>query len=93
MHYPKRAIPGDFLEWRRRVRRAARAGELRISVTRTADFVVVENREYEVSDDDLGATADVMAATLDGRMLTFAEALRARRRQRMRLVDPPTPND
>jgi hypothetical protein len=93
VHYPRQTVAGDFLDWRRQVRKAARARGLRISVTRRADFVVVENTDYEVSDDDARATADVLEATLAGRTRSFDDALRARRQQRMRLVVPPSPKD
>lgn len=93
VHYAKQSVPADFLQWRREVRTAARAQQLRVSITRTADFVIVENRDYEVSDDDRRASTDVIAATLAGQTLSFDDAVRARRRQRMHLITPPTPND
>lgn len=89
VHYLKTAVPGEFTVWRRSLRQFARRGNLHISVIRTSEFVVVENREYEVSDEDSLATTDVIGAQLLGQDLTFAEAVNARRRLRMRLVDLP----
>jgi hypothetical protein len=87
--YPLPMIPGEFEDWRRRVRRAARADDLRVSIRRTAGFVVVENLDYEVPADHLGAVADVTGAWTEGRELSFDDALHARRRQRLRLVRDP----
>ena len=86
VHFAKAAVPGEFTVWRRGLRQFARAGDLRISVLRTSDFVVIENRDYEVSVDDDLALADVIGAHLIGGELCFDDALRARRRQRMRIV-------
>ena len=91
-HYPLPMIPGEFEDWRRRVRRAARADDLRVSVRRTAGFVVVENLGYEVAADHLGAVADVVGALTEGRELAFDDALHARRRERLRLVRDPAPD-
>ena len=88
VHYVKDVVPGEFNAWRRRVRQAARVGDLRISVTRSRDYVIVENLDYEVSDEDSLATSDVIGALLDGQDLLFEEAVRARRRQRLRVVRP-----
>lgn len=94
VHYPKSAVPGEFTLWRRRLRQCARSGDLRISVLRTSDFVVIENCDYEVSEDDDLALTDVIGAHLTGGELSFNDALRARRRQRMRIVpDPDGPSE
>ena len=86
VHYPKVEIPGEFTGWRRGVRRAARAGDVSIGVIRTNDFVLVENRDYQVSEDDDLATADVIDARLTGRVLSYDDALHRRRRARLRVV-------
>jgi hypothetical protein len=86
VHYRKSEMPGDFLAWRRRVRQQARAEELSISVIRTADFVVVENRDWQPSGDDDLAVADVIEGVLTGNPIQFDEALQRRRRQRLRTV-------
>ena len=75
--------------WRRRIRQAARLAEVRISVTRGVDYVLIENRDFEVSEEDILATTDVIGARILGRDLTFDDAVRARRRQRLRVVLPP----
>ena len=81
------AIPGDFMEWRRRVRQAARARELRVSITRSDGmFVLVDNLDYEVPDDQRNALADVIGARLAGQQVSYEDALYARRRSRLRLV-------
>jgi hypothetical protein len=51
--------------------------------------VIVENVDFESSDDDNRATADVIGAVFEGRSLSFDEALHAVRRQRMRVVPSP----
>lgn len=91
--FPLSAIPGDFVEWRRRVRQAARARELRVSITRSAEmFVLVDNLDYEVPDDHRHALADVIGARLTGQELRYDDALYARRRARLRIVRNVTPN-
>ena len=59
---------------------------MRISVTRSVDFVIVENRDYETSDDDTLALNDVIDAHLRGQDLIYDQALHVRRRQRLRFV-------
>ena len=86
VHYAKAAVPGEFAAWRRKIREAARAGGLSVSIIRTNDFVVIESRDYEVSADEDLATADVIDAAIAGRALSFVDALHARRRQRLRVV-------
>lgn len=79
-------VPGDFNTWRRAVRRRARAEQLRISIRRVAQFVVIENLDYKASQDDLSALADVLGGRLEGRAVEFDEALHARRRARLKPV-------
>jgi hypothetical protein len=89
VHYLKVAVPAEFTVWRRRVRQVARIANLRISVTRSRDFVIIENLDFEFSDEDTLATHDVIDAHLNGQDLSFEDAVRARRRQRLRVVPPP----
>ena len=86
VHYPSTAVPGEFTVWRRRLRQVARAAEVRISVTRGVDYLLIENLDYEVSDEDSHALTDVIEAHLLGGALSFDEAVRARRRRRLRLA-------
>jgi hypothetical protein len=88
VHYSRAAVPGEFTVWRRRLRQVARVAHIRISVTRGTDYVLIENLDYEVSDDDSRALTDVIEAHILGRDLTFVDAVRARRRQRLRLAPP-----
>lgn len=88
VHYPRTAVPGEFTVWRRRLGQAVRLAEVRISVTRGADYILVENRDYEVSEDDSRALTDVIEAHLLGGDLAFDDAVQARRRQRLRLAPP-----
>ena len=88
VHYPKGSVPAEFTVWRRRVRQYARVADVRIRVTRSRDYVIVENLDFEVNDEDLLATSDVIGAHLDGQSLSFEDAVRARRRQRLRVVPP-----
>jgi hypothetical protein len=88
VYYPRTLVPGEFTVWRRRLRQVARLAEVRISVTRSIEYVVVENPDFEISDEDTLATNDVIDAHLDGRNLSFDDAARARRRQRLRVVPP-----
>jgi hypothetical protein len=90
VHYAKTAVPGEFAAWRRKIREAARAGDLSVSVIRTNDFVVIESRDYQVSADEDLATADVIDAALAGKALSFVDALHARRRERLRVARSPT---
>jgi hypothetical protein len=82
VHYPTVAVPGEFTAWRRRLRQVARTADVTCSV----DYVLVEGRDYQISEEDTDTTTDVIEAHLLGQQLTFEQALRARRRQRMRLA-------
>jgi hypothetical protein len=88
VHYPPSAVPGEFILWRRQVRQVARLAGIRISVTRGVDFVLVENCDYEVSEEDSLATTDVIGAHILGRDLSFDDAVYARRRTRLQLAPP-----
>ena len=89
VHYPKTSVPGEFTVWRRRLRQVARLAAVRISVSRGGDNVLIENVDFEVSEEDRLATTDVIEAHIVGRDLTFDDELRVRRRQRLRVVPPP----
>lgn len=89
VHYPRTAVPGEFTVWRRRLREVAPAAQVRISVTRGLDYVLIENLDYEVSVEDSRALTDIIEAHIVGRDLTFDDAVHARRRQRIRLAPPP----
>src|SRR6476620_5748807 len=71
VHYPQAAVPGEFAVWRRRLRQVARLGKARISVSRGIDYVLIENLDFEVSEEDSLATTDVIEAHILGRDLTF----------------------
>ncbi|WAX58546.1 hypothetical protein M6B22_07215 [Jatrophihabitans cynanchi] len=86
VHFPVESVPGDFVAWRRRVRQRARADALSISVIRAGGLVVVENREWESSDAEDSAVADVIAGVVTGDRVTYDEALYRRRRERLRLT-------
>jgi hypothetical protein len=93
VHYPKAAVPGEFTVWRRRLRQLARVAEIRISVTRGTDYTLIENLDFQISDDDSLALTDVIEAHLVGKDLSFGDAVHARRRQRLRLAPPPENGD
>lgn len=86
VHLPLDQVPGRFEDWRRAVRRKARAEGMRVSIRRVAQFVLVENLDYEVPADDMQALGDVIGARIEGSDVRFDEAVKARRRARMRLV-------
>ncbi len=88
VHYPRSVVPGEFTVWRRQLRQVARLAEVRISVTRGVDYLFIENLDYEVSREDSLATVDVIEAHIVGHDLSFDDAVRARRRQRLRLAPP-----
>jgi hypothetical protein len=88
LHYSRSSVPTEFVAWRRRLRQAAQVAGLSIRVVRTTDYVVVESRDYEISEDEEGATADVIGGFMVGHRVTYDDALYARRRQRMSVVRP-----
>jgi hypothetical protein len=59
---------------------------VRISVTRGADYLLIENVDYEISAEDGFALTDVIEAHILGGDLSFDDAVHARRRQRLRLA-------
>jgi hypothetical protein len=86
--WPLSQLPADFVGWRRELRRAARAADLRISVRRGERYFMVEHLEHELTEDEQLAMTDVVDAALRGKSLPFETALKARGRQRLRMVDP-----
>jgi hypothetical protein len=88
VHYPRTAVPAEFVVWRRRLRQVARGADMRISVTRGIDYVLIENCDFEVSEEDSLALTDVIEAHILGGDLTFGDAVQARRRRRLRLAPP-----
>ena len=86
VHFPVESVPGEFVAWRRRVRQRARGDGLSISVIRAGGFVVVENREWERSEAEGSAVADVIQGVLTGDRVTYDDALHRRRRERLRLT-------
>jgi hypothetical protein len=86
VHFPVESVPGEFVAWRRRVRQRARGDGLSISVIRAGGLVVVENREWEPSEAEGSAVADVIQGVLTGDRVTYDDALHRRRRERLRLT-------
>jgi hypothetical protein len=86
--WPLSQLPEDFVGWRREVRRAAKAADLRISVRRGERYFLVEHLDHELTEDEQLAMTDVVDAALRGKSLPFEAALKARGRQRLRAVDP-----
>lgn len=91
VHFLLDRVPGDFESWRRALRRRARAEQLRVSIRRVSQFVIIENLDHEVSADDMDALADVIGGRIEGRDVEFDEALHARRRARLRLITESEP--
>ena len=85
--WPATAIPGEFADWRRATRAAARAAGLRVSIRRLPGMVFVMHVDHVVTADDLQAFGKVTAAQLDGTELSWDEALHQAARQRL----PPVP--
>jgi hypothetical protein len=86
VHYPRTAVPGEFTLWRRRLRQVARLANVRISVTRGVDYFLVENLDYQVSEEDSFALTDVIEAHILGEDLSFHDAVQARRQRRLHLA-------
>lgn len=86
VYWPLEDLPADYTGWRRQVRKAARAADLRVSIRRGERHFWVEHVDHEQTEDERWAVADVMDAVLRGGPLSFEDALKARARQRMRLI-------
>jgi hypothetical protein len=84
-------VPGEFVSWRRSLRQAAKAIDLRISVIRASGLVVVVYPDHEESEDERHAMADVIDAVYRGEKLTHEDAVRRRGRQRLTAVNDPQP--
>ncbi|MBN9619465.1 MAG: hypothetical protein J0H43_06995 [Actinobacteria bacterium] len=87
--WPLTALPEDFLGWRRRVRAAARAADLRISVRRVNEIAFVEHVDHVVTDDQYTAFGKVIQAQVDGRELDWDDALHEAARDRLRPLPGP----
>ena len=87
--WPAEAIPVEFTDWRRRTRAAARAANLRISVRRVSGMVFVEHLDHIVTEDQINAFGNIIAAHADGATLTWDQARRQAARQRLK----PVPRD
>lgn len=88
--WPADAITGDFLEWRRRIRAAARKAELRISVRRVHGMVLVDHLDHVVSEDQINAFGKVIASTMPGAQpVTYEQTLHEAARERLK----PLPRD
>jgi hypothetical protein len=89
--WPLDAIPGEFPDWRRRIRAAARSAGLRISVRRVDGLVFIVHVDHVVTDDQINAFNKVIAGTvsaaLDGEPpVTYEQALQGARRDRLKIV-------
>ena len=92
--WPLAALPDDFLGWRRRVRAAAREAGLRISVRRVNEIAFVEHVDHVVTSDQYSAFSKVIQGQIDGRKITWEQALHEAGRDRMKTVaDSKPPSD
>lgn len=87
VHFALASVPGDFVAWRRQVRQRACAEGVSISVIRASGLVAVVSRDWESTEAEDAAVADVLDAVLTGQPISYDEALHRRRRGRLRLVD------
>jgi hypothetical protein len=88
---PLNDIPGEFTDWRRRIRAAARSAGLRISIRRVDGLVFIGHVDHVVTDDQINAFNKVIAGTvsaaLDGEPpVTYEQALHEARRDRLKIV-------
>jgi hypothetical protein len=88
--WPLDAIPGEFTDWRRRMRAAARSAGLRISVRRVDGLVVIGHVDHVVTDDQINAVNKVVAGTVsaalaEGPPITYEQALREAKRNAVQL--------
>lgn len=86
VYWPFEQLPADFAGWRRSAWRAARAADLRVSIRRGERHFWIEHVDHEQTEDARWAVADVMDAVLRGETVSFEDAVKARARQRIRLV-------
>ena len=93
--YPLEAVPSNFVLWRRKIRDEAKRLDIRVSVIRSGDVVLVHNPDHEPSQDELRATMAVMGSLTADLLaqsdepptaLTFDEALHREQRARLRIV-------
>lgn len=84
--WPLAALPDDFLGWRRRIRAAAREATLRISVRRVGELAFIEHVDHVVTDDQNSAMSKIIGAHLDGRTISWDDAVHESARDRMNLV-------
>lgn len=93
--WPADAITGDFLEWRRRIRSAARAADLRISVRRVHGLVLIDHVDHVVTEDQITAFGKVVASSMPGEQpITYEQAMHQAARERLKPVprdDIPSP--
>lgn len=89
--WPLAALPDDFLGWRRRVRAAAREAHLRISVRRVKEVAFVEHLDHLVTDDQYSAFGKVVEAQIDGREISWNQALHEAARDLMTAVPDKSP--
>ena len=88
------ALPEDFISWRRQIRAAAREANLRISVRRVNGIAFVEHLDHEVSDDQYSAFGKVVEAGIEGREITWDQALHQASRERLTAIpDTPSPTN
>jgi hypothetical protein len=88
--WPADALTGDLLEWRRRIRAAARTADLRISVRRLHGLVLIDHVDHVVTEDQINAFGKVVASTMiGGDPITYEQAMHQAARERLR----PVPRD
>lgn len=86
--YPIELLPGGLQEWRKLLRRRAREAGMRVSVRRLgSDHVRVFDPDWEPTRAERAALVDVYLAMMSGRDLSFTDALAARRREQLHVVD------
>ena len=84
--WPVTALPEDFLGWRRSVRAAAKKAQLRISVRRVNDVAFIEHLDHVVTEDQYRAFGKVVQAQVDGREMSWDEAMHSAGRDRLSAV-------
>jgi hypothetical protein len=81
------SVPSDFVEWRRGLRQAAKRADLRLSVLRRGNTIWVLDPDYEPSNDEMRAIAEVVGSMVGGELVTLDQALHDQRRSRVRLIE------